>query len=132
MLWHHANQPDDASSPVFYFEDPVLEKADTVRLLLDVLGGYRLPYWDDDAWPSPTLLLRTLQLARKHEFTMAYDLVVAYCQILVDRRADKSRHLVGMFRVAAILDDEQLAALCVARLSDENGATDGETAYARE
>lgn len=126
-LWLDANKPDDSSSAVFYFHDPVLECAETLRILLDVVGGFRLPYWKDDAWPCPPLVLAILQLARKYQFTMAYDVIVAYCQMLINRRADTSRHLVGMFRVAAILDDELLATMCVARISEDHGRRDGES-----
>lgn len=117
----------DEASPVFYLDDPV-EHSDAVRLLLNILAGHRLPLWDDDAWPSSNVLLATLKLARKHEFAAAYALAVSYVQNLVDRRGDKSRHLAGMFRVAALLDDEQLATLCVSRMAEECSSVEGKTA----
>lgn len=97
-----------------------------MRLLLDILAGFRLPHWDDDAWPSSPVLLRTLQLARKYEFDMTYNLIVTFCHLLIDRR-EKSRHLLDMFRIGAILDDELLATLAIARISEEQGK-DGELA----
>lgn len=123
-LWHNATTQPDGSGAVFYFHDGAVEHSDAVRLLLDVLGGYRLPHWDDGAWPSSHVLLHTLQLARKYEFDLTYNLIVTFCHLLIDRR-EKSRHLLDMFRLGAILDDELLATLAISRISEEHG-NDGE------
>lgn len=92
--------------------DPVLESADSLRLLFDVVGDKRLDGLPPSEWPSIKLVSATLRLAQKYRFDAAYKIVVAHLEARLVI-GDLGTLPLDAFRLAAALDDHVLAKLAV-------------------
>lgn len=88
-------------------DDRTFETAATLRLLLQLIGGYRLDRLDPKDWPSQEVVLGTIMLAKKWEYVLLYSLLIGHSMLQLLRGPDEG--IIPVFRLAAVLDEELLA-----------------------